>query len=157
MNQPWIYMCSPSRRLAFHFKITDTVILQKNVSDIPGGWGRIWSLVHKHGDPLPLKTKTWSWGLLAWDWQSQDHVQWVREPVWCGASCQGFQSDSIYNRSELDSGPGPGAKCPIPLPGRRPTPRLLILWELSWGFVSYPLHKLFSPAIMHQVPFAYKT
>ena len=48
--------------------------------------------------------------------------------VWCRASCQDFQSDSIYNRSELDSGPGPRAKCPIPLPGCRPTPRPLILW-----------------------------
>ena len=34
--------------------------------------------------------------------------------VWCRASCQDFQSDGIYNKSKLDSGPGPGLNAPFP-------------------------------------------
>ena len=86
------------------------------------GW--VWTLAHKHGDPWPLKNKT-DYGdcWLRTDRARTKSREW-ESTVWCRASCQDFQSE----RSELDSGLGPRAKCPIPQPGRRPTPRPLILW-----------------------------
>lgn len=53
--------------VTFHLKITNTVILHQNASDIPGGMGRDLNPGSKHGDPLPLKNKTCLWGLLAQD------------------------------------------------------------------------------------------
>lgn len=43
--------------VTFHLKINDTVILQKNASDMGEGRGAGFELAHKHGDPWPFKTR----------------------------------------------------------------------------------------------------